>query len=84
GDFYRGCGCYIRHYYTGKTTDCNRTDCAKSQAHMHKTAPNCYCDRTYDDDRRVQNYFQVKCEYCIEEDRERQLAKAAHKRSYYK
>lgn len=43
GDFYRGCGCYIRHYFTGVVEDCNKPTCAKSKAHMHKTAKGCFC-----------------------------------------
>ncbi|KAF8584410.1 hypothetical protein K439DRAFT_1285622, partial [Ramaria rubella] len=66
GDFYRGCGCYKRLYYTGKVTDCNQPNCAKSAAHMHRTARTCYCIQIYNDLRLVQNYIQTKCDDCIE------------------
>ncbi|KIJ41884.1 hypothetical protein M422DRAFT_171654 [Sphaerobolus stellatus SS14] len=43
GDFYRGCGCYKRLWWTGKVVDCNKGDCAKSKAHAHRTTSMCYC-----------------------------------------
>ncbi|KAF8523821.1 hypothetical protein JB92DRAFT_1519752 [Gautieria morchelliformis] len=67
GDFYRGCGCYKRLFYTGRVVDCNKPTCAKSVAHMHKTAKTCYCTQVYTDRRLVQNYLQTKCDECLEQ-----------------
>ncbi|KAI0316558.1 hypothetical protein OF83DRAFT_237236 [Amylostereum chailletii] len=66
GNQYRGCGHYVRLYYTGNKTDCGSSTCALSTAHMHKTAKSCYCSRVSYDDRRVINLFQEPCDDCKE------------------
>ncbi|KAI0028863.1 hypothetical protein K488DRAFT_57619, partial [Vararia minispora EC-137] len=66
GNQFRGCGCYVRVYFTGKKTDCGSRTCALSTAHMHKTTKVCSCSRVTYEDRRVINLFQEPCDDCKE------------------
>ncbi|TDL25499.1 hypothetical protein BD410DRAFT_813289 [Rickenella mellea] len=64
GDYYRGCQHYVRRYYTGNRTDCLEEDCKTSSAHKHKTARDCGCPQVKEDDQKIVNMFQCKCESC--------------------
>ncbi|OSX58763.1 hypothetical protein POSPLADRAFT_1152036, partial [Postia placenta MAD-698-R-SB12] len=66
GNQHRGCGHFIINYYSGIRFDCGQPTCALSPAHMHKTARNCSCNKTYHDHRRVQNLIQEACDPCKE------------------
>jgi len=65
GNQHRGCGHYVRLYYSGETKDCGSPDCGLSPNHRHKTAKNCGCKKEYDDNRRVLNLIQAPCDDCI-------------------
>ncbi|KIM57011.1 hypothetical protein SCLCIDRAFT_17068 [Scleroderma citrinum Foug A] len=65
GDYYRGCGHFHGRYFTGHVIDCNSSGCKTSQAHRHKTAPNCGCPKVVTEDRRVQNLFQTPHPDCM-------------------
>ncbi|KAF9528835.1 hypothetical protein CPB83DRAFT_813401 [Crepidotus variabilis] len=64
GDFYRGCGHFHGRYYTGCIIDCKNDKCKTSGSHKHKSASNCGCAEVIDDDRRVQNMFQIPFPEC--------------------
>ncbi|EDR08448.1 uncharacterized protein LACBIDRAFT_297124 [Laccaria bicolor S238N-H82] len=68
GDYYRGCGHFIRSYYSGEKFDCNSQTCGISSAHIHK-APNCRCNKTPYDHQRVVNMFHTPCDECRSFDR---------------
>ncbi|KAF8071709.1 hypothetical protein FPV67DRAFT_892583 [Lyophyllum atratum] len=63
GDYYRGCGHFIKAYYSGETSDCGSQYCYNSAAHVHK-APNCPCPRAFSDNRRIQSMFHQICDAC--------------------
>ncbi|KNZ77329.1 hypothetical protein J132_05757, partial [Termitomyces sp. J132] len=64
GDFYRGCGHFHGRYFTGGVTDCGSTECKASAMHKHKTIRNCPCPEVIDEDRKIQNMFQVPFADC--------------------
>ncbi|PCH42270.1 hypothetical protein WOLCODRAFT_72134, partial [Wolfiporia cocos MD-104 SS10] len=66
GNQHRGCGHFVVMYYSGNRSDCKRPTCGLSSAHMHKTAKNCLCTKTYGDYRRVLNLIQEPCDTCKE------------------
>ncbi|KAL6299878.1 hypothetical protein BKA93DRAFT_819717 [Sparassis latifolia] len=66
GNQHRGCGHYVLLYYSGEQTDCGRPNCGLSSAHIHKTAKNCPCPKTFRDQRRVLNLIQEPCDACKE------------------
>ncbi|PFH53071.1 hypothetical protein AMATHDRAFT_138131, partial [Amanita thiersii Skay4041] len=66
GDLYRGCGCFVKSYYSGDKVDCESSDCRTSDSHTHK-APNCPCGTVRQDHRRIMNLFQFPCDDCKRE-----------------
>ncbi|KAF5329438.1 hypothetical protein D9619_008992 [Psilocybe cf. subviscida] len=66
GDFYRGCGHFHGRYYTGEKKDCGNAACKTSRAHKHKSSTvACNCPEVVQEDRKIQNMFQInfpKCE----------------------
>ncbi|TFK27202.1 hypothetical protein FA15DRAFT_636268 [Coprinopsis marcescibilis] len=63
GDWHRGCGHFIKSYYSGEQVDCNNQYCFHSSAHTH-LAPNCSCTRETEDERRIVNMFHAPCDDC--------------------
>ncbi|GLB40184.1 hypothetical protein LshimejAT787_0800550 [Lyophyllum shimeji] len=63
GDYYRGCGHFVKAYYSGEIQDCASQYCYNSSQHVHK-APNCPCPRAFNDNRRIQSMFHHICDAC--------------------
>ncbi|KAF9468140.1 hypothetical protein BDZ94DRAFT_1128102, partial [Collybia nuda] len=63
GDYYRGCGHFIKAYYSGEKVDCNSPNCVHSVAHTHR-APNCPCSRATQDIKRIMSMFHQPCDPC--------------------
>ncbi|KAI0767937.1 hypothetical protein BC629DRAFT_1292670 [Irpex lacteus] len=63
---HRGCGHNVLLYYSGEVYDCNQEYCGLSKAHIHKTARNCSCPKTYKDYIKVVNIIQEACDGCKE------------------
>ncbi|TFK72932.1 hypothetical protein BDN72DRAFT_835582 [Pluteus cervinus] len=64
GDWYRGCGHFVKAYYSGEKTDCYLGTCRSSENHIHR-ALECPCPK-HDpvDERRIINMFQTTCDDC--------------------
>ncbi|KAL6306054.1 hypothetical protein BKA93DRAFT_730182, partial [Sparassis latifolia] len=63
GNFHRKCQHYVKLYESGNKTDCGSPTCGLSSSHKH-TARNCPCPKVRQEDRKVLNLIQDRCDAC--------------------